>query len=78
MLISIVIFTFGLIITFIVALGLINANEMQIRQRTKDFQFDAKDSRRSSFRLKKSKQSPKSRHHKAALREETMSRQIAG
>ncbi len=36
MLTSIVIFTFGLIISFIVALGLINANELQVRQKQKN------------------------------------------
>ena len=40
MITSLVIFGFGIIITFIVSLGLINARDLRIRQRATDFQTD--------------------------------------
>ena len=40
MLTSLVIFGFGIIISFIVSLGLINARDLRTRQRATDFQAD--------------------------------------
>ncbi len=48
MLLSLVVFGFGLIVTFIVALGLINAQDLRSRQRAQDFQFGLTSSSRST------------------------------
>lgn len=66
MLISMVIFGFGLIVSLIVSLGLINARDLRSRQRAKDFQYD--NLRRNSVTLAslQSKENSTKHHQKVA------------
>ncbi len=61
-----VIFTFGLMITFIVALGLINAKDLRTRQRAKDFQLDKPEAFQVTFTSTKNKQTSSNTRQNAA------------
>jgi hypothetical protein len=58
-----VIFGFGLMVSFIVSLGLVNARDLRTRQRAKDFEYD--NMRQDSVTLQ-SKDTSTKHHQKLA------------
>ena len=66
MLISMVIFGFGLMITFIVGVGVVNAEDLRSRQRAKDFQLDTSAASSVSSSKMKTKNISTKTHQAAA------------